>query len=148
MQVFSDDKRYGSFSNSYSVILASDYVPLVNLLGLYYQIRDDFLNLQSGEYQKHKSFAEDISEGKFSFPIIHAIRTQPADHRLLHILKRRTEDMDVKTHAIQHMEAAGSFQYTRETLAKLSADIHAQIEELGGNERLSELVHLLEKIQY
>lgn len=123
-------------------------MPLVNLLGLYYQIRDDYLNLQSGEYQKHKSFAEDISEGKFSFPIIHAIRTQPADHRLLHILKRRTDDADVKSHAIQHMEAAGSFQYTRDTLAKLAVEIHSQIQELGGNNALSELMRMLETIQY
>ena len=32
----------------------------MNMLGLYYQIRDDFLNLQSDEYQKNKSFAEGI----------------------------------------------------------------------------------------
>ena len=41
-----------------SDFLLSDYLPLVNLLGLYYQIRDDYLNLQSDEYQKNKSFAE------------------------------------------------------------------------------------------
>lgn len=29
--------------------LYSDYVPLVNLFGVYYQIRDDYMNLQSSE---------------------------------------------------------------------------------------------------
>ena len=27
----------------------SDYIPLVNLLGVYFQIRDDYMNLQSTE---------------------------------------------------------------------------------------------------
>ena len=27
--------------------LSSDYVPLVNLFGIYFQIRDDYMNLQS-----------------------------------------------------------------------------------------------------
>ena len=31
----------------------------------------------------HKGFCEDITEGKFSFPIIHAVRSQPANHQLL-----------------------------------------------------------------
>ncbi|KAG5788086.1 hypothetical protein H9Q69_012851 [Fusarium xylarioides] len=51
-----------------------DYVPLVNILGVILQIRDDYLNLQSGKYAKNKGFGEDLTEGKFSFPIIHSIR--------------------------------------------------------------------------
>lgn len=27
----------------------SDYVPLVNLIGIYFQIRDDYMNLQSDQ---------------------------------------------------------------------------------------------------
>lgn len=27
----------------------SDYVPLVNLIGVYFQIRDDYMNLQSDQ---------------------------------------------------------------------------------------------------
>ena len=34
-------------SSSWTVV--SDYVPLVNLIGVYFQIRDDFMNLQSTE---------------------------------------------------------------------------------------------------
>ena len=45
-------------------------------------------------------------EGKFSFPIIHCVRAKPNDHRLLNILKQRTEDMDVKKHALAWMKQA------------------------------------------
>ena len=43
-------------------------------------------------------------EGKFSFPIIHCVRAEPNDHRLLNILKQRTDDVDVKKHALQWMK--------------------------------------------
>ncbi len=50
-----------------------DYTPLLSLLGLLFQIRDDYGNLCSSEYEANKSFCEDITEGKFSFPLIHSI---------------------------------------------------------------------------
>ena len=52
-----------------------DFLPLADIIGLLFQIRDDYMNLQSTEYADNKGFAEDLTEGKFSFPIIHAIRS-------------------------------------------------------------------------
>lgn len=51
-----------------------DLIPIVNLIGLLFQILDDYMNLQSSKYAENKGFAEDLTEGKFSFPIIHSIR--------------------------------------------------------------------------
>jgi len=130
MQVFSNDKR--------------DYIPLVNLLGLYFQIRDDYINLKSDDYAKNKSFAEDLTEGKFSFPIIYAIRSKPEDHRLINILKKRTEDVSLKEHAIQYMDGAGAFTYTEKYLQELSQQIRTKINEFGGNEALIKLMESLE----
>lgn len=48
-----------------------DYTELVNLMAIYFQVRDDLINLANTKYHKHKSFCEDLTEGKFSFPIIH-----------------------------------------------------------------------------
>ena len=64
----------------------SDYVPLVNLIGILFQIRDDYQNLQDTQYTHNKGLCEDITEGKFSFPIIHAILSQPDDRQLISIL--------------------------------------------------------------
>jgi hypothetical protein len=33
--------------------------------------------MSSMQYTEHKGFAEDLTEGKFSFPIIHGIREKP-----------------------------------------------------------------------
>lgn len=97
-----------------------DCVPLVNLIGLIYQIRDDYLNLQSTEYSENKGLAEDLTEGKFSFPVIHAIRQDPGNLQLINILKQRTTEDEVKRYAVKYMEGTGSFEYTRQVLAVLT----------------------------
>lgn len=40
------------------------------------------------QYEANKSYCEDLTEGKFSFPIIHAIRSSPHDNQVLSILFR------------------------------------------------------------
>lgn len=35
------------------------------------------------QYTENKSFAEDLTEGKFGFPVIHAVRTQKQDKQVL-----------------------------------------------------------------
>lgn len=176
MQPFSEDRR--------------DYTPLLNQLALYFQIRDDLINLASAEYMKAKSYCEDLTvrcwrcrryelevavffksynkfivrqvlccrlvtlasrrrsrithanscsisppntvhrlspdlpnfpplfpllcsrnvpkEGKFSFPIIHCVRARPNDHRLLNILRQRTDDVEVKKHAVSWVQQSVS----------------------------------------
>ncbi|KAM3426896.1 hypothetical protein MY4824_009761 [Beauveria thailandica] len=96
-----------------------DCVPLVNLVGLIFQIRDDYINLKSDEYSQHKGMCEDLTEGKFSFPVIHSIRARPDDLQLVNILKQKTADIQVKRYAVAYMEGTGSFAYTHKVLATL-----------------------------
>jgi len=131
MQVFSEDDR--------------DYIPLVNAMGLYFQIRDDYINLVDFKYQQNKSFCEDITEGKFSFPIIHAIHANPGDTRLINILKKRTEDVDVKKYAVQYLEETNSLQYTRTRLIELKEEVLGHIADLGGHTILKALVNKLDE---
>ena len=44
------------------------------------------LLLFSQQYKEYKSFCEDLTEEKFSFPIIHAIRSDSESTRILSIL--------------------------------------------------------------
>jgi geranylgeranyl diphosphate synthase type 3 len=94
-------------------------VPLVNLFGLIFQIRDDYMNLSSSEYSNNKGMCEDLTEGKFSFPVIHSIRTNPSNLQLVNILKQKTTDVQVKRYAVAYMESTGSFEYCRSVLAVL-----------------------------
>ena len=96
-----------------------DCVPLVNLIGLIFQIRDDYQNLWSREYTDNKGMCEDLTEGKFSFPVIHSIRSDPTNMQLISILQQKTTSEEVKRYAVKYMDGTGSFAYTREVLAVL-----------------------------
>ena len=91
-----------------------------------------------------KSYCEDLTEGKFSFPIIHAVHARPDDHRLVNILRQRSDDFNVKHHAVQWMHQCGSFAYTRDVLRELKTKLFAEIEHLGGHPGLVALVEKLD----
>ncbi|KAJ4309465.1 geranylgeranyl pyrophosphate synthetase [Fusarium piperis] len=97
----------------------TDCVPLVNLIGLIFQIRDDYMNLSSKEYSDNKGMCEDLTEGKFSFPVIHSIRSNPTNLQLVNILKQKTSDIQIKRYAVAYMESTGSFEYTRSVVGIL-----------------------------
>mmetsp|Transcript_25871 Transcript_25871/g.30614 ORF Transcript_25871/g.30614 Transcript_25871/m.30614 type:complete len:329 (+) Transcript_25871:72-1058(+) len=123
----------------------TDFTPLVNKLALYFQIRDDLINLCSAEYMTSKSYCEDLTEGKFSFPIIHTIHSRPNDSQLLNILKQKTESVDIKRYAVEHMARCGSFDYTREALERLKLEVFQEISLLGGHEQLLDIIEFLHK---
>lgn len=134
---------------------------IATLLGVLFQIRDDFLNLQSDQvcfflcaprspetftdllvikYTNAKGFCDDLSEGKFSFPIIKAIRAKQTDHYLINVLRQRPTNIDVKQDAVAYMERLGSFSHTRDFLKQLESMIRGIIKEAGGNEGLTKLL--------
>lgn len=143
------DKTGGLFRLSVGLMQAFsdielDFTELLNQLGLYFQIRDDFLNVSSIEYMQTKSFCEDLTEGKFSYPIIHAVHSRPDDSRLLNILRQRTEDVEIKKHAVDWMDQCGSIDYTRNSLRLIHTEVSNQIEILGGHTTLTKLLSKLD----
>ncbi|XP_034193431.1 geranylgeranyl pyrophosphate synthase quemao isoform X1 [Osmia lignaria lignaria] len=126
MQLFSDCKE--------------DYTPLAGILGLYFQIRDDYCNLYLQEYAENKSYCEDLSEGKFSFPIIHAVQSHSEDRQIMNILRQRTKDIEVKRYCVNLLEKFGSFAYTRNVLEELDKKARDEVQRLGGNPLLVEVL--------
>ena len=85
-----------------------------------FQILDDHLNLSpTSGYSSLKGLCEDLTEGKFSFPVIHAIRADPSNQILINILKQKTTDEEVKRYALKYMESKGSFDYSRRVIDEL-----------------------------
>ncbi|GAA5898754.1 hypothetical protein JCM5296_006708 [Sporobolomyces johnsonii] len=122
-----------------------DYVPLANLIGIIFQIRDDYVNLQSVEYANNKGFCEDFSEGKFSFPIVHAIRADQSNRQILNILRERPSSPSPKTYAVSYMTTkTRSFAYTRDVLRSLTRQAFEEVERLGGNRGVEEILKRLE----
>ncbi|KAL8688766.1 MAG: hypothetical protein Q9218_005400 [Villophora microphyllina] len=125
----------------------TDYIPLVNVVGLYFQISDDYLNLNSSTYTTNKGLCEDLTEGKFSFPVIHAIRSEPGNHQLLNILKMKTTDEEVKRYAVGYMRERGSFEYCKIRLRELKGKAEEMIETVdGGRGKADGVKAILEKI--
>jgi len=123
-----------------------DYIPLVNLLGVYFQIRDDYMNLQSTEYASNKGFAEDLTEGKFSFPIVHGVRANPSNRQVLNVLQKRPTTPTLKKHVIGYLaNSTNSFTYTLSVMDEFRSKVISEIERLGGNLRLDAIVELLSK---
>lgn len=115
------------------------------------------------QYEENKSYCEDLTEGKFSFPIIHAIRNHPDDKTLiskceyklfvqtnsinfLDIIKQRTHNVELKRYAVNRLEAFGSFEYTMTTMNDLSDKAIKEVELLGGNPYLNQLLEYLKEI--
>lgn len=120
-----------------------DFTKLVHALGLYFQIRDDYINLTDlNRYSDTKGFCDDITEGKYSFPIIHGLKyaNKTDANEIESILKERTEDVDKKKRCLKLLEDAGSFQYTRNELKKLQELIQNEVAHFGENQFMDELL--------
>ncbi|KAK4685926.1 geranylgeranyl diphosphate synthase, type III, partial [Tremellales sp. Uapishka_1] len=121
-----------------------DYVPLVNLISVYFQIRDDYMNLQSTEYAENKGYCEDLTEGKFSFPVVHGVRADPTNRQILNVLQKRTNSAALKAHTVGYLRhTTKSFDYTRTVLEQLKKQIDEEVQRLGGN---TVLERVLEKL--
>ena len=90
--------------------------------GLAFQIQDDLLNLVGTKEATQKDFRNDITEGKRTLVVVHALKhAQPKDRaRLVEILSSKEQDPAVLEEAVQIMLKAGSIDYAREYAVSLT----------------------------
>ena len=83
--------------------------------GLAFQIQDDLLNLVGKEESTKKGFRDDITEGKRTLVVVHALQTlQGADReRLIEVLSSKEKDPAVLAEAVELMQKSGSIDYAR-----------------------------------
>ncbi|KAG9544525.1 geranylgeranyl diphosphate synthase 1, partial [Aureobasidium melanogenum] len=125
-----------------------DCVPLCNTIGLLYQIRDDYKNLSDTIYTQNKGLCEDLTEGKFSFPVIHSIRSDPQNLVLINILKQKPQDEEIKRYAVKYMEKTGSFSYSRRVLRGLAKKALTLVDQLDEGRNEGEAIRkILDKMQ-
>ncbi|PWN37429.1 terpenoid synthase [Meira miltonrushii] len=116
----------GQSSRLKSVAEGDPIVTLINLIGLQYQIRDDYMNLRSGDYTQNKGYCDDLSEGKFSFPLIHAITAS----RLM--IGEKNNGLPIaankKRAIVQYMQdRTNSFRYTCQVLLHVDRQIRHEL---------------------
>ncbi|KAF5713249.1 geranylgeranyl diphosphate synthase [Fusarium mundagurra] len=103
---------------------------VVSLLGQYFQIRDDYMNLIDSKYTDQKGFCEDLDEGKYSLALIHALRSDSSG-LLTNILSMRRVQGKLTTQqkmlVLEVMKANGSLDWTCTLLGMLHTRVLAEI---------------------
>ncbi|KAI8648053.1 Gibberellin cluster-GGPP-synthase [Fusarium sp. Ph1] len=124
---------------------------MVSLLGQYFQIRDDYMNLVDRNYADQKGFCEDLDEGKYSLPLLHSLQSD--DNGLLTnmLSARRSQGrltVEQKILMLDQMRISDSLGWTKALLGDLHEQILTEIRRLEkcmnrGNGALWRLVDLL-----
>ena len=87
-----------------------------------------------------KGFCEDLTEGKFSLPVIHSIQSSSTyNNELLNILKMQTMDPGLKNHALWYMRTqTKSLDYTKTKLQNLQQQARAAVGKIDGSNSMIE----------
>ncbi|KAE8158680.1 isoprenoid synthase domain-containing protein [Aspergillus tamarii] len=114
---------------------------LLLLLGRYYQIRDDYMNLKSTKYSEQKGFCEDLDEGKYSFPIVWLLERKPEYRGYINGVFRQLPvgmgqeprlSRENKLDILAILEATGSLRATLDLLKELESALELEITRLEG----------------
>lgn len=92
------------------------------------------------QYTKEKGYAEDISEGKVSLPLIYAMNANPKTRsRLLNVLQQRKNgqflEFEVRKLAVAEMESCGALEVAKGIVLNLQKSV---------DEMLTEIEHKME----
>ncbi|MCJ1270922.1 hypothetical protein MMC22_010819 [Lobaria immixta] len=116
------------------VISRYNFDHLTRLVGRFFQVRDDYMNLQGKEYSKQKGFCEDFEEGKLSYPIVHCLENNPNFHHLIMGMFRQRQGkpmiMESKLQILDCLEKTGALDATRKLVQKLEVEAEEQIDVL------------------
>lgn len=91
--------------------------------GLAFQIQDDLLNLIGAEESTKKDFRSDITEGKRTLVVVHALQHASSSQRarLIEILSNKEKDPQVLAEAVAIMQETGSIEYARSYAQNLTS---------------------------
>lgn len=95
--------------------------------GLAFQIQDDLLNLIGSEESTKKDFRNDITEGKRTLVVVHALQHSTQRDRLIEILSSKEKDPAILAEAVDIMTAAGSIDYARHYAENLTSTAKEQL---------------------
>ena len=127
--------------------------PFIQLLGQFFQIRDDYNNLVDQTYTDQKGFCEDLDEGKYSFPLVHALQNGKQNIQLQALLQSRRDNggmsKEAKVMILQQLDACGSMAYTKRRLQEMHVKMHQEMSNLERTTRRGNWIMrlLLHKLQ-
>ncbi|KAK1985685.1 geranylgeranyl pyrophosphate synthase [Colletotrichum cereale] len=105
------------------------------LSGLYYQVRDDYMNIMSADYASKKGYAEDLDEQKFSYMLVYMAQKTPEMmdqvEGMFKAMKNGDADaLETKKFIVSLLHKSGSLDATRQLLLDWQKSIAKEIETL------------------
>ncbi|OBT87521.1 hypothetical protein VE02_03757 [Pseudogymnoascus sp. 03VT05] len=106
----------------------SDFDKLTQLLGRWYQVRDDYQNLKDPEYTEQKGFCEDLDEGKLSYPVVLTCNSDPTARTIILGIFRRKDTgtplpRSVKMQILGLIQKAGALAKTWQLVQQLAKEV-------------------------
>jgi geranylgeranyl pyrophosphate synthase len=121
-------------------------------IGVAFQMQDDVLDLTGEEFaQKKGGLGQDITEGKRSLMIIHALKKANMNDqkRLIEILNMHTSDQKLRDEAIDILKKYGSIEYVKNKAKKIVEESWEKVDKLvpatEGKEKLKAFTEFLIK---
>lgn len=97
------------------------------------QYRNDYRNLFMPEEENTKEvFADDLTEGKFTFPLIHAVHTLK-NNEVYEIVKQKPSDPEIKRKCVQILKDIGTQDHCLKVLKQLYEKMSEEAEKFGPN---------------
>ncbi|MDE1850382.1 MAG: polyprenyl synthetase family protein [Candidatus Micrarchaeota archaeon] len=119
-------------------------------IGVAFQIQDDLLNIYPSSVSKSKGgVGEDITEGKLTMLVIHALQkaSKTDAQRLIAILNMHTSDPKLIAEAISIIDRYGSKEYAQKVMENIVSNAWQEIEKMllpsEAKERLKQLAEFL-----
>ncbi|MBW2974165.1 polyprenyl synthetase family protein [Candidatus Woesearchaeota archaeon] len=112
-------------------------------LGVAFQIQDDILNITSTALGK--DFGEDITEGKRTLLVIHALKkASPEDRQLLlGILNQKTRDKTLISEAISIIKKYRAIDYSKNIAKRLVKDAWHELDPLLKESKSKKILKML-----
>ena len=101
-------------------------------IGVAFQIQDDVLSASGEAFQKRKGYGDDITEGKRTLIVIHALKNLEARDRkrLVEILNMHTKDESLITEALNLLKQKGSVDYSKSVAKEMVRDTWKDVDAL------------------
>ncbi|KIM99777.1 hypothetical protein OIDMADRAFT_42767 [Oidiodendron maius Zn] len=122
-------------SMSSQTLPVSDFDRLTQLLGRWYQVRDDFQNLQDPGYTEQKGFCEDLDEGKLSYPVILSCNSDPTARAIILGIFRQKGNgtplaRNIKIQILNLIRNTGALEETWQLLQQVEKEVEDAISAL------------------
>ncbi|OBT63227.1 hypothetical protein VE03_07744 [Pseudogymnoascus sp. 23342-1-I1] len=106
----------------------ADFDRLTELLGRWYQVRDDYQNLKDPEYTEQKGFCEDLDEGKLAYPVVLACNSDPTARSIILGIFRQNGNgiplvQSVKMQILELIQKTGALDKTWQLVQKLEKEV-------------------------